>query len=178
MSVKSEDGIDFEDPGVGKNPTAANTAGIPVGVIVYTVVIMATDPSGAPGTGPVSVYLSDVNEPPTFGDPGDQTTLYIAENADPNNNITTDDGLQTAAANYSTGAADEDAEDGGDGDGDGLTFTLEGAPAGTFVIVDPSIGAITAVTDFRANFEVRLRTRWSSSPGAGLTIVRCLPGWV
>ena len=57
--------------------------GIPDGVIVYTVVITATDPSGAPGTGPVSVYLSNVNEPPTFGDDAkEQTTLYVVEGGD------------------------------------------------------------------------------------------------
>ena len=86
MSVMGEDGIDFENPGdtpgttIERTVTAAAADGIPEGVMVYTVVITATDPSGAPGTGSVSVYLSDANEPPTFGDDAKlQKTLYVTE---------------------------------------------------------------------------------------------------
>ena len=81
LSVKGDDGINYEDPGAGKTANTDTADNIPDGVIVYTVVLTATDPSGAPGTGTVSVYLSNVNEPPAFtGDTDDQTTLYIAEN--------------------------------------------------------------------------------------------------
>ena len=80
LSVKGDDGLDFENPGGDPDKTANTepTDDIPDGVIVYNVVIRATDPSGAPGTGSVPVYLSDVNEPPTFGAAAkDQTTCTL-----------------------------------------------------------------------------------------------------
>ena len=101
LSIKGEDGLDFENPGNEPGTSSTRTAttaaagDIPEGVMVYTVVITATDPSGAPGTGSVSVYVRDVNEPPTFAsDAKDQTTLYIAENTiQTRSTYSTDDGL-------------------------------------------------------------------------------------
>ena len=128
-------------------------------MIVYTVVLTATDPSGAPGTGTVSVYLSNVNEPPAFtGDTDDQTTLYIAENAgagftgSPANGLFTDEALTAAVAAYQ--AEDPDTDD------TGTAYALEGAGSDddAFTIGDTS-GALTwSLTDdddnpVNANFE-------------------------
>ena len=53
-----QDGRDTNDANADDN--------IPDGAIVYTVVITATDPSGAPGTGVVMVAIKNVNEAPEF----------------------------------------------------------------------------------------------------------------
>ena len=121
LSVKGDDGIDFETPGADKSANAQADDGIPDGVIVYTVVLTATDPSGAPGTGSVSVYLSNVNEAPEFDDSKEQTTLYIAENGEPNNGLFTDKGLGADDAVDPYQATDPDTDD------TGTAYTLEGA---------------------------------------------------
>ena len=153
LSVKGDDGIDFETPGddpatgIARAETTTAAGDIPEGVFVYNVVITATDPSGAPGTGRVAVYVRDANEPPAFGDDAKaQTTLYVNEGGTSTPDIYEDADATDTVDSYGTDADDEDSED-----DNTVTFALEGAPAETFEI---SAGGVLSVdTDFRANFE-------------------------
>ena len=161
LSITGEDGLNFEAPGddpgttTPKTATTAADGDIPAGVFTYAVVITATDPSGASGTGEVTVYLSDANEPPAFtGDTDDQTKLYIAENGvgSPANGLFTDEALTTAVVAYQ--ATDPDADD------TTTEYTLEGAGSdGDSFTLDDSTGALTwSLTDdddavVNANFE-------------------------
>jgi hypothetical protein len=140
LSLK--DNLDFEVPGTGKTPNADDSDdGIPDGTIPYTVVIVATDPSGATDTATVSVFLSDVNEAPEFtGDTDDQTTLYVVENTDGNPSIFTNMALSTAIADYT--AEDEDGAE------TTVAFTLEGAGDDEDSFELTTAGALTAATTF------------------------------
>ena len=149
LSVKDEDGLDFET-----SDKTANDDGFKP----YTVVLRATDPSSASGSVTVTVLLEDVNEAPEFNAASkDQTTLYIAEDgttAAEGPTIYTNDGLTTEDVAY-------DADD-QDGTADTVTYTLEGDDKDSFLIGDTSgelttlqaaPGATPPTEGLKANFE-------------------------
>ena len=155
ISLKEE--LDYENPGnePGTNtPKAANnvaTDDIPDGVIVYTVVVKATDPSGAPTSQAVSVYLMDVNEAPEFTDASTvdaQKTLYIIENV-------ADVTLRTGDADNAAEPVDyvaNDDDNSGAGDPDTVTYKLEGDDEEDFTI-DPSTGDLGVAAALSPNYE-------------------------
>ena len=155
LSLKAEDGLDYESPGTGKTVNSAGTG------IEYTVMLRATDPSSASDTVSVTVLLTNVNEAPEFAKDATsgeflQTTLYIAEDgatAAEGPAIFTNDGLSAAVADYS--ATDED----GALDGT-VTFTLEGADKDDFTLTGAALTtrqadttATPPVVGLKANFE-------------------------
>ena len=149
LSIINEDGFDYEaEVTGGKTPNADGTDdGIPDGAITYTVVITATDPSGAPGTGVVTVAVKNVNEPPAFTDATKgQTTLYMAEDPAAAPSLFTDDGLATAVIQYVAEDPDGTTLD------PTIAYILEGAgdDEDFFTFTD---GTLAAGTDSRANFE-------------------------
>ena len=157
LSIKGDDGIDFE-PAAEAGGRTVNEAdsddGIPDGALIYTVVITATDPSGAAGTGVVTVAIKNANEAPEFQAPSkDQKTLYVIENVE-TPALRQDDGAEDdAAVPYQ--ATDEDTAD------DEIEFTLEGDKKG--FTLDDSTGAIGLAEGFAADFE--------DTPSYSLTIV-------
>ena len=161
LSVESDDGLDYENPGnqpETTTPKAVNAAGTG---IEYTVVIRATDPSGAPATVTVTVLLTNVNEAPAFAKDNDgnflQTTLYIVEAgataAVAPTIFTNDDGLTGTLADYTATDEDTTTLD------TEATFTLEGADKDDFRL--NTAGALTTrptagtpeVEGLKANFE-------------------------
>ena len=150
ISLKEE--LDYENPGTGKDPNVVTTDDIPDGVIVYTVVVKATDPSGAPTSQAVSVYLMDVNEAPEFTDASTvdaQKTLYIIENVDTVTLRTGDADDDDEPANYV--ANDDDNKAGTNlnaNNVDTVTYKLEGDDAEDFTIDDSSgdLGVAAALT--------------------------------
>ena len=80
----------------------------------YSVRVTATDTALASNTIPVTINVTDVNEPPTFNE-GNTAARSVAENTAANANI----GSLIAAT---------------DPDGDSLTYTLGGADAASFTI--------------------------------------------
>ena len=81
----------------------------------YSVRVTVTDRSLASNNIPVTINVTDVNEPPTFNE-GNTSARSIAENAAANTNV----GSPVAAT---------------DPDGDSLTYTLGGKDAASFAIV-------------------------------------------
>ena len=81
---------DYETPvtacetgGDPREDSDGNPANVPADDNVYTVVITATDPSGASGNATVTVTIKDVNEAAEFGTDAkadENVTLYIDEN--------------------------------------------------------------------------------------------------
>ena len=131
------DELNFELPGTGKTANTEADDGIPDGVIVYNVGVMAKDPSSAPGRASVMVYLEDVNESPEFDeDLEGAVTLYIAENDDQPDIVTNDD-LTGAVAAYA--ATDNDGSK-----DDGAEYTVEGADEEFFNVSDT--GLLSSVT--------------------------------
>ena len=127
--LKTKASLDFE----GTNPDDD----------IYTVMVTATDPSGAPMSQPVIITLMDVNEAPKFdtdsvtaGNQAPPTTLRVVENGTALLSGTT--ALSTTAYN-----ADDEDVDAGNPAEDGATLTLEGADAKYFEITDD--GALTIV---------------------------------
>ena len=159
LSLKAEKGLDFEaDPSTSTTDDASTTD-----IIEYTVVLRATDPSGADDTVTVMVHLTNVNEAPEFAKDATtgkflQTTLYIAEDgatAAEGPGIFTDDDLAggNEVATYS--ATDEDTLD------DTVAFTLEGADKDDFSLTTAGVlttrqadtTATPPVVGLKANFE-------------------------
>ena len=143
LSLK--DKLNFESPG-GDPAKQANDDG----VIVYTVVVRAKDPSSAPGMGTVEVHLEDVNELPEFSKASreDQNTLYIAENDD-NPDISTNKALSATVAAFL--ATDND---GATKDGD-VDYDLEFADdkdEDKFEITEGD-GVLTSTAALTADFE-------------------------
>ena len=68
LSIKNEDGFDYEASTKTATSVTDATDDIPEGAKVYTVSIEAKDPSGAPGYGVVMVAVTDANEAPEFTD--------------------------------------------------------------------------------------------------------------
>ena len=157
LSIINEDGFDFENPepaGRATNP-ADSDDGIPDGALIYTVVITATDPSGATDTEAVTVAVKNVNEAPEFQAPSsEQKTLYVIENVDTPALRQGEADDSTAAIDYV--AADEDTLD------DTVTLTLEGAgdDEDSFTLTGGTLGLATG---FAADFE--------GQPSYSLTIV-------
>ena len=157
LSIINEDGFDFENPepaGRATNP-ADSDDGIPDGALIYTVVITATDPSGATDTEAVTVAVKNVNEAPEFQAPSsEQKTLYVIENVDTPALRQGEADDSTAAIDYV--AADEDTLD------DTVTLTLEGAgdDEDSFTLTGGTLGLATG---FAADFE--------DQPSYSLTIV-------
>ena len=100
---------------------------------VYSVVVRATDPSGASAGIAVVINVTDVPEDPAF--PSPSTTRSFPENTPPGRNI----GLPVTAT---------------DGDGDILTYTLEGDDAASFGI-RPSSGQIVTRAGVTYDYETR-----------------------
>ena len=124
LSLKEE--LNFESPGAGKTANADDSDdGIPDGVIVYNVGVMAKDPSGAPGRASVMVHLSDVNESPEFAKAlKGKVTLYIDENnAGPA--IVQNDDLTGEVEPYTASDNDGDKENAG-----AVTYEVEGTDEG------------------------------------------------
>ena len=138
LSVKDEDGLDYESPGEGKSVNSADTG------IEYTVVLRATDPSRASDSVTVTVLLTNVNEAPEFNDASkDQKTLYIAEDGTEEAEgpgIFTDDGLAPDDGVDEFEATDED----GTTLDSAVTYSLEGDDKDSFDIGETS-GALTTL---------------------------------
>ena len=100
---------------------------------LYSVVVRATDPPGASAVIAVAIHVTDVPEDPAF--PSPSTTRSFPENTPPGRNI----GLPVTAT---------------DGDGDILTYTLEGADAASFDI-RPSNGQIVTRAGVIYDYETR-----------------------
>ena len=117
LSLMDEDGLNYESP-AGVDKTTPSNGTDP---IAYTVVLRATDPSGASDSVTVTVNLTNVNEAPEFTEASTgQKTLYIAEGT-VEAGIFTDDGLASEVAEFA--ATDPDVTAGLDS---APTFTLEG----------------------------------------------------
>ena len=145
LSLKGE--LDFESPDTDKTPNDTADDGIPDGVIVYNVGVMAKDPSGAPGRASVMVHLSDVNESPEFAkDLKGKVTLYIDENEAGPAIFTNDDRTGPVPAYV---AVDNDGDD---PDGD-VTYTVEGADEDYFK-VDSSSGQLAPAASGDAGKDV------------------------
>ena len=181
LSLKAEKGHDFENSGaiVGASgdadmnatvddlpdDTAFDPAQHDDGKIPYTVTIRATDPSGATGDKPITVYLLDVNEAPEFSSGSkDQATLYIDENATSTDEpplalythktrrVTT---AEEFVAVVAFSATDDDTAPTKDG---ATTYEVEGADEEHFTIggTDGTSGTLEFSTAFNAagaNFE-------------------------
>ena len=80
----------------------------------YSLIVTVSDGNDGSASIPVTIFITNVNEVPSFND-GDSTTRTIAENTDPDINI----GSPVAAF---------------DEDGDTLTYTLSGPDADSFSI--------------------------------------------
>ena len=165
LSLESDDGLDYENPGTGKTVNTAGTG------IEYTVVIRATDPSSANDTATVTVLLTNVNEAPEFAKDTDdnflQTTLYIAEHgatAAVAPAIFTDTGLSAAVVAYS--ATDED----GTTLDDAPTFTLEGADEDDFSLTTAGV-LTTRATDTGPPEVLGLRANFEDKSSYSITIV-------
>ena len=106
---------------------------------VYTVMIKATDPSGAAGMASVMVHLKDVNEPPKFASSlKGKVTLYIAE-GEASVGIFTADDLTGEVPAY------EATDDDGTTADSAAAYKLEGADAANF-IVGATDGQLAPVT--------------------------------
>ena len=155
LSVKNEDGEDFEAPGAATpevDDPDTDDDETEDDLYPYTVMIKATDPSGAIGRTTITVLLKDVNEAPEFDDSKDQKKLYINENV-----AATGDG-----ENLFTHKTDRDSEDESDAyqatDNDStrtagdpldtnavIRYTLEGADDDEDSFdLDASTGALTS----------------------------------
>ena len=144
--------LDFEltDDTEADDAVATDAGDADTGDEVYTFMIKAEDPSGAPGIGTVTVNLKDVNEAPVFEAPGkDQKTLYIAENAS-NLTIYTNTDLNGTQSSYTA-----DDLDAADGDSE-IRFSLEGDDDN--FAIDTTAGGnsgapLTASATFSADYE-------------------------
>ena len=100
---------------------------------LYSVTVRATDPGHASATILVAVHVTDVPEKPVF--PSSSTTRSFPENTPPGRRI----GLPVTAT---------------DGDGDALTYTLEGPDAASFDI-DASTGQLKTKSGVVYDYETR-----------------------
>ena len=176
LSVKYENGLNYELTGDGEDhDAAAVTGGSPdldpdTGDEVYTVKIKATDPSGAVGRANVTVNLKDVNELPVFDKASkEQATVYIAENtAGPG--IFTSDSLGTDLAVGNVGVYNADDNDGTvDGDAD---YSLEGADAKYFTITSSGgDGTLAAVGGTPPTGKATLNADFEEKNSYSITIV-------
>ena len=149
LSVKKELNYELTDDGERDDAAATGADDEDDGDEVYTVMIKATDPSGAIGRTSVTVNLKDVNESPEFNKASkDQATLYIDENAANPDLYTHKSDRETAdeVADY------EAADDDGTTKDSAVAYTLEGADEDDFDIGGTS-GELTSDSGLTANFE-------------------------
>ena len=158
ISLKDE--LDYENPGTGKTANALDSDDdIPDGVIVYTVVVKAEDPSGASTPQAVMVYLKDVNEAPEFPKATrDRDTLYITENVTETALTIRSDEASTAGVPDAYTANDDDNKEGTNlaaGTVDTVTYDLEGDDSKYFTIgaADGALGVAEALSVGGANYE-------------------------
>ena len=127
---------------------------------IYVVNVRVVDPSGADAVAEVRIELQDVNEPPIFDEDSDgRTTVYVAENADANNNDDVFNASANAALSVDSGATYAPATDGGDGvtylaeDEDGtadtITYSIEGSTDFS-IVTDPGVGSVAVFTKVAA----------------------------
>ena len=137
------DGLNFEVPG---NAIADNAPDDDI--IEYTVIIKATDPSGAVGRAEVMVHLKNVNEAPKFVESDGATnpkTLYIDEGVE-NPALRTTKTKPDSAETITYSANDDDSDDAS------AVYAVEGADKDEFNIGDSS-GVLTSKEGFMADFE-------------------------
>ncbi|MDE2823216.1 MAG: cadherin domain-containing protein, partial [Chloroflexota bacterium] len=183
--------LNYESPGNDPATGAARVANadatddIPDGVFVYSVGIKALDPSGAPGTGVVMVYLSDVNEAPKFsdateaGDTGHPTNadkLYITENL--TSATTPELALRsTEAVVPDTDTAETISYSAEDNDGTtkdtAVSYKVEGADAKYFEFADAAVGTLTPTTELSAEGK---GANFEKKPSYSITIVASTTG--
>ena len=150
LSVKKELNYELTDDGERDDAAATGADDEDDGDEVYTVMIKATDPSGAIGRTSVTVNLKDVNESPEFNKASkDQATLYIDENAANPDLYTHKSDRETAdeVADY------EAADDDGTTKDSAVAYTLEGADEDDFDISGGTSGELTSDSGLTANFE-------------------------
>ena len=140
--ISLDDELDYEDPGTGKTADDDDANDIPDGAFVYTVMVKATDPSGAEGMSSVDVYLMDVEETPKFGDDAPKT-LWVTEG---------ETQLRTTEADPDDNSADLDnsaytATD--PGENDTPEYGIEGADKGKFTFsATDAVLALTSAADY------------------------------
>ena len=127
--ISLKDTLDYEDPGTGKTANTDTNDDIPDGAIVYTVMVKATDPSGAEGMSSVDVYLMDVEETPKFGDDAPKT-LWVTEGETQLRTTEADPDDNSADLGGTAYVASDATENGGDGDTP--EYGIEGADKGKF----------------------------------------------
>ena len=147
ISLKA--GLDYETPGDDPVTESARVAnpddsndGIPDGAYTYTVVVKATDPSTASTSHAVSVYLTDVEETPKFGDNAPKeltvvegTTALLKPDGD-------DDGTEPDALEDDDYTATDPGED-----DTPFTYGKEGADAGKFDFSATAVLTLSAAAD-------------------------------
>ena len=153
--ISLKDKLDYENQTGGRwqdaEPLlliATDDDGIPDGAIVYTVMVKATDPSGAEGKSSVDVYLMDVQETPTFGDNAPKALTVVEKTTalfKPDGDDLT--GSEPDALDDTDYVATDATAGGGDGD-DALEYGIEGADAGKFNFSSSAVLTFTSTADF------------------------------
>ena len=138
--ISLDDVLDYENPGTDKTANTDTTDDIPDDAIVYTVMVKATDPSGAEGKSSVDVYLMDVEETPKFGDDAPKA-LWVTEGETQLRTTEADPG--DSSANLDDGAYT--ATD--PGEGDTPVYGKEGADAGKFGLAG-AVLTLSAAADY------------------------------
>ena len=140
--------------------------GVPGTSVSYTITVIATDPSGAPGRAMVTVTINDINDAPKIIEGttgvGNRKALTVAENVDTSDAGDLDADPDTPAIDDPTyTATDDDDGDvitGGDNTATpptaNITYAVEGADKGVFRLIDDAgVQTLAFKTDHEVNYE-------------------------